>query len=164
MSGPFIAPYLVDGDPVSAEVVQEFLAGVAALDAAARMTVLTSAGTGSPAVTSSSVVVTNTPITFTTVGGNAFALVISVFDLTNSVAASTDFVGSVFVDGIEQTFARAVKNCNVADHCNLCQVYPVVLGAGAHTVDLRVMKTSGNGTLSIAAANCTLTMLVVDLP
>jgi hypothetical protein len=159
----YIAPLLVDGDPVSAEALQEFFEAVEALDAATRVTAVRGACSASMNPSSASISqITGASVSFSTTGLHGFGLVYAVFDVQNT-AAGTDFQGYVYIDGAAND-ALAIKYCGSADRQTLLHVIPTPLPPGAHTIDLRASKSVNVGTLTVNTTHTTVTVLVVDLP
>lgn len=159
----YIAPLVVDGDPFSAEALQEFFEAVQALDAASRVQAYRGACSASMNPSNATISqVTGASVTFTTTGLHGFALIWSVFDIDNPTAATT-FIGYTYIDGAIND-AQVIKDCTTVDRSTLMQVIPTPLPAGTHTIDLRASKTAAAGTLVVQATHTTVTVLVVDLP
>jgi hypothetical protein len=159
----YLAPFLVDGDPVSAEALFEFFQAVAGQDAPSRIKVATAAASAPLTVTTAVQSVTGATVNVTVTGQNAFGLVLAVFDLTNTLATAS-FRGLVYIDGAEQDTPAVKWGDGAADRATYSQFFPVNLPAGAHTINLRAVKDLNTGTFTVNATNTTLTLLVVDLP
>jgi hypothetical protein len=159
----YIAPLIIDGDPFSAEALQEFFEAVQALDAVSRVRAFQGACSSllNPAF-GVITYITGASVTFSTTGLHAFGLVFSVFDIQNT-SAGTDANMYTFIDGVLSD-ALALKYCGVADRNTVMQVIPTPLPPGSHTIALAAGKSVNTGTLTINTVHTTVTALVVDLP
>jgi hypothetical protein len=158
----YVAPYLVDGDPISAEAVQEFLETVQALDASSLIKLYRQAASAPLTVTTGGGTMTGSALSVPVTGNNAFALVTAVFDVENT-SAGTVFQGFIYQDGVAAE-PVVVKDCQVADRATLATTYLVKLPLATYSFDLRAAKTVNVGTVTAYATNSTMTVLLVDLP